>query len=59
MLVGRGHMPAFPATDDESMRALDFFDVGSVNLSYADVRGNIALFMSGEMTAATLTGGAI
>ena len=30
-------------------RALDFFDVGSVNVSYADVRGNIALFMSGEM----------
>jgi penicillin G amidase len=30
-------------------RALDFFDHGSLVISYADVRGNIAMFMGGEV----------
>ena len=30
-------------------RALDFFDVGSQNFSFIDVRGNIAMFMGGEV----------
>jgi penicillin amidase len=34
---------------DAFQRGLDFFDVGSQNFSYIDVRGNIAMFMSGEV----------
>jgi penicillin amidase len=34
---------------DDFKRALDFFDVGSQNFFYADTRGNIAHFTSGEL----------
>jgi penicillin amidase len=34
---------------DDFIRGLQFFDVGSINWAYSDVRGNIAYFSSGEL----------